>query len=172
MLPKQANRWEDSQANVLAGLTVLGGWVYITHDDNIVVRDVDWIAPANRGPLSLYRNRGSYYDRARKIGAWLKTQGHRNPTNFNVHQPFLVNADRYLEASRLVAHIPAGFRQSVYGNLCALKTRRVVDPKVSNPAIMPQPNWPVWSLSDRSFERGLVGREVKRVLADPGPYDR
>lgn len=171
MLPRQPNRWEDSQASVLAALETVGGWAYITHDDNIVVRDVDWIAPSNRGPLSLYKNRGSYYDRARKIGAWLKGRGHHNPLNFNVHSPMLVDAERYVDAAAMVSHLPAGFRASVYGNIYGLKTRKVIDPKVSHPGMAPPAGWPIWSLSDRSFDRGLVGREVKRLLNDPGPYD-
>jgi hypothetical protein len=171
VLPRQSNRWEDSQTSVLAALNELEGWAYITHDDTIVVRPCDWIAPSNRGPLALYKNRGSYYDRARKVGAWLKGQGHRNPLNFNVHSPFLVDAGKYVEAARMVERLPAGFRASVYGNVYGLKTRKVIDPKVSNPGLTPPAGWPIWSLSDRSFERGLVGREVKQVLSDPGPYD-
>lgn len=172
VLPDQPNRWEDSQASILTGLAAVGGWAYIMHDDMIVSRPVEWIAPCNRGGLALYRNRGNYYDRARKVGAWLKSKGHREPLNFNVHVPFLVNADRYLDTAAMVSHLPAGFRASVYGNVLGLKTRRVIDPKVSHTGSMPHPSWPVWSLSDRSFEKGLVGRQVKKVLADAGPYER
>jgi hypothetical protein len=166
-----ANRYEDGQQNVLAGLASVDGWAYISHDDIIVLRPVGVLLPAHRGPLSLYRRSGDYYRRAHAIDGWLRTQGIARPLNYNVHMPFLVDVARYLDAARQVEHLPAGFRQSVYGNLVGLKTRKVIDPKVVASGAKPHPSWPVISMSDRSFGRGYIGKVVRQTFPHPGRYE-
>lgn len=164
-----ASRFEDAEANIRAGLGQLDGWAYILHDDMVVARPVAWIAPSNRGVLTSYRGGGAYYQRARQVAEWLRRQG--SPTiNYNVHLPFLVSADRYLAVTAVT--VPAGFSLSVYGNLMGLRTRTVIDPKVTTPGSRPHPSWPVWSHSDRSFRQGLVGRMVRDGFPTPSPYEK
>lgn len=169
IVDKKASRFDDAESNVRAALETVTGWAYILHDDMVVARPVAWIAPANRGVLSSYRGGGAYYQRARHVDAWLRRQGIRTPVNFNVHLPFLVNAGCYLETTS--NKVPSGFGLSVYGNLMGLKTRTVIDPKVTTPGSRPHPSWPVWSMSDRSFKTGLVGRMVRDGFPTPGPYE-
>jgi hypothetical protein len=170
-LDRQSSRFEDAEENIRAGLAQLGGWAYIMHDDMIVSRPVMVIFPSNRGLLASYRGGGAYYQRARHTATWLIGQGIATPVNFNIHLPFLVNADSYLTTVS-AAPVPAGFGLSVYGNLMGLRTRKVIDPKVTHPAGRPHPSWPVWSMSDRSFRQGLIGRTVRTLLPTPGPYER
>ena len=167
---RKSGRFDDAEANVRAGLARVAGWAYIFHDDMVVARPVRWIAPANRGLLSSYRSGGAYYQRARQVDGWLRTQISRPAVNFNVHLPFLVTAGRYLELTDV--KLPTGFGLSVYGNLMGLRTRTVVDPKVTTPGSRPHPSWPVWSMSDRSFRSGLIGRMVRDLYPRPGPYEK
>lgn len=172
-LDKQVNRFDDAEANIRAGLAHRDeDWAYIFHDDMIVTRPVDWIAPSNRGLLSSYKGGGAYSQRAKKTAAWLRGQGIAMPVNFNIHLPFLVHVADYLWVVELASSVPAGFGISVYGNILELKTRKVIDPKVSHPGQRPHPSWPVWSLSDRSFKTGLVGRMVRDLFPTPGPYEK
>jgi hypothetical protein len=170
-LPKQANRHDDSQINVLTGLSKVSGWAYISHDDFVIVRPVDLIAPSHRGPLTLYRRHGDYYSRAARVSSWLYSKA-LPVLNYNVHMPFLADAGRYLDIAERVAHLPAGFRQSVYGNVVGLRAPRIFDPKVVPTGARPHPSWPVWATSDRSFSAGFVGREIRRLFPEPGPYER
>jgi len=166
------NRYDDGQANVLTGLAHTDrDYAYIYHDDFIVTRPVDWIAPCHRGLLSDYRREGDYYRRAAVMRTYLVSQGVEHPQNFNMHLPFLVNTDTYLKIAEQTAHLPPGFRQSAYGNLAGLKTRFVYDPKVVAAGARPRSAWPVWSMSDRSFKSGYVGREVQRRFRTPSRYE-
>jgi len=72
---RDKNRYEDSERNVLAGLDLVQGWAYVTHDDCFVMRPVDYIAPAHRGPLGAIRGGTDYYKRARATAAWLAARG-------------------------------------------------------------------------------------------------
>lgn len=169
--PQGPTRWDDSQANVLAGLAEAGEWAYITHDDIVVMRPVDVIVPGHRGPLALYPNRGDYYRRAHEVGAWLRTQGVATPLNFNVHQPFLAHGARYAELADRAAHLKAGFRASIYGNLIGLRARRVHDPKVIAAGARPHPSWAAISMGDKSFKQGYVGKVVRQMFPEPSPYE-
>jgi hypothetical protein len=164
-----SSRFDDAEANTRAGLSHVDGWAYIFHDDMVVARPVAWIAPSNRGVLA-YRGGGPYYQRAKQVNAWLRGQGIPTPVNYNVHLPFLVSADCYLAVTAVT--VPSGFSLSVYGNLMGLKTRKVIDPKVTTPGSRPHPSWPVWSHSDRSFRQGLVGRYVRDLYPTPGDYEK
>jgi len=170
-LDRKASRFDDAEANIRAGLIAIDrDWVYIMHDDMVVVRPVTWIAPSNRGVLFSYRGDGHYYQRARQVGEWLRRQGIPTPVNHNVHLPFLVSRTCYLATTAV--RVPNGFSLSVYGNLMGLRTRQVIDPKVTTPGSRPHPSWPVWSHSDRSFRSGLVGRMVRDLYPTPGPYEK
>jgi hypothetical protein len=171
-LGRRSSRFDDAEANIRAGLAQVSGWAYICHDDMVVVRPVDWIAPANRGLLSSYRGHGAYFQRARAVNEWLRRQGILTPVNFNIHLPFLVDVARYAAQAEDTTHLPCGFGLSVYGNLSRLRTRTVTDPKVTTPGSRPHPSWPVWSLSDRSFKNGLIGRMLRDGFPTPGPYEK
>jgi hypothetical protein len=166
---RQGGRFDDAEANVRTGLGLVEGWAYIFHDDMVVARPVDWIAPSNRGLLSSYRGGGAYYQRARRVNEWLRRRGVPAPVNFNVHLPLLVSACRYVELTSLES---AGFGLSVYGNLMGLRTRTVIDPKVAATGSRPHPSWPVWSYSDRAFRSGLIGRMVRDRFPTAGPYEK
>jgi hypothetical protein len=168
---RHKNRYEDSERNVLCGLSIIGGWAYLIHDDCFVMRPVDYIAPAHRGSLEAFRGGTDYYKRARATSAWLAGRG-LPQRNWNVHQPFLVSAAFYREVSEGVEHLPAGFRNSVYGNVRGLRGRLVVDPKVTGTGVRPDESWPVWSCSDRVFSQGWMGREVRMAFPTPGVYER
>lgn len=167
-LPKMSSRFDDAETNVRAALGAVDGWAYICHDDMIVTRPVGVILPANRGFLDNYRGHGAYYQRAKAVDVWLRGQGVTRPVNHNIHIPFLVRVDRYLEL--VSPRLPTGFGLSVYGNLAGLRTRWVYDPKVTTPGAKPHPSWPVWSLSDRTLKAGLIGRMLRDLFPTPGPY--
>ncbi len=135
------------------------------------MRPVDWIRPAHRGPLALLRGGGEYHRRAKAVRLFLERWGIRDPLNFNVHLPALVDAPRYLELAVQASGVIPGYQLSVYGNLIGLKTSWVHDPKVIGTGEKPNPSWPVWATSDRSFRQGLIGRMIRDSFPNPGPYE-
>lgn len=169
-LPRQPGRYDDNQFNTLTGLAKLDGWAYISQDDIVIAQPVDFIAPTHRGALGLYRGGGEWYNRGRRIGSWLQQHGY--PTLcYETHLPFLVEADIYLELAERVAHLPGGFRPTVYGNVRGLRAPRIFDPKVVPTGATPNPRWPVWATTDRSFRVGAIGKMIRQRFPDPGPYE-
>lgn len=170
-LPKQPNRYDDNQQNTLSGLIAIDrDWAYISQDDIVIAKPVDFIAPTHRGSLGLYKGGGEWFRRGVEVGSWLQRHGY--PTLcYETHLPFLVDASIYVELAERVKHLPGGFRPTVYGNVRGLRAPRIHDPKVQPTGARPQPDWPVWATSDRSFRSGMVGKMIRQLFPDPGPYE-
>lgn len=112
------NKWNDEICAYQTAAEVVGDFIMMA-DDIFILKP--WsLARHNRGSIKDHITKRNILDgfmvQLERTAKWLK--GHGKPTlSYEIHIPFLVEADKFLEIVGIIPHIRDGvFIRSAYGN--------------------------------------------------------
>jgi hypothetical protein len=157
--------------------------VILMNDDFFVTRHTTTIPVLHRGPLaragdatrgvgslSLAKRRQDTIDILGQLGV-------RSPLCYELHIPMVINREKMVHAMdeaslRRPTFSPPTGKRTVYANLWRLGGDQAADVKVSKPEVTGwETEYPFVSTSDAAFNYGKIGLWLRRLLADPGPYE-
>lgn len=181
---QHGTKHDNSTRNLLTACNVsaVSDTFLLMMDDVFITHPIDHVPVMHRGPaadvLRMYelrfRRGGSpYVAGMRETYEWLRRHGHRDPISYELHTPLPVTKDGMKRA--IQAGIGAGLRvphkRTIYGNLEHIGGTRTCDVKIHTKEMRPVPG-PFVSTMDASFAGGWIGRYLREMFPDPGPYER
>lgn len=102
-----------------------------------------------------------------KMNEELKCLGIREPKNFEVHMPMLMNKEL---AKASIYKVSSPQMRSAYGNINSIKTIQHDDVKVYDLETVPEdPDY--LSTSERIFADGAVGRYIRGAFPEPSRFE-
>lgn len=141
-------------------------------DDMYFMRRVWRIPVLHRGTydevLERYTNRpyNFYVHRMRRTNETLKKMGVENPLCYELHVPFVINKQKWLELN-----IPKDLNKlSMYGNLCKIGGTKTEDVKVRQKDWIPQ--GPFASSHERTFGTNSLGKKVRELFPERSIYEK
>lgn len=181
-VPQNRPKAENTYRNVLAAAShpeVSDDFVML-NDDFFAVEPTTWpqwnqgglARPSGLNTITARSDRSHRGGRAATFDLCVKWG---LPTvNYEGHCPFVFNKRRLLELAAKVDRdhkVAALHYRTLYGNYFDLGGEKVRDVKVGNMRDTWRPGQTWVSTSDKTFERGAVGKRIRSLFPDPSPYE-
>lgn len=169
--PISANKYVKVAKNIAAAVEApeTSDWFVLFNDDMFVLERMADIQMTHRGfMISMLKIDMPPQQRESMLLTYnvLKRMMDDQPLNFEVHAPMTINKADMLS---VILRIRSGDfadsalqLRSMYGNTKNLKGKEIADPKISKRDFFAyDPEFPVVSTTDESFNHGLAGEEIR-----------
>lgn len=150
------------------------------NDDFFVMKRIDDFKVQHRGKLIDYlktlRKENGHHAATEVVYDTLQKLGIKDPINYELHTPMLMNRTKLLEAWRqhlkLNPNSPPTQLRSLYGNLYNVGGEEIPDVKVYGFEEMPNGSETYISTNDDSFAQGKIGEYLRAYFMEPCKYEK
>lgn len=180
----EQNKYRRVSLNILAGAEFpkTSDWFVLFNDDMFVLDPMNELAPFHRGTIIHFITSGEMADAPKQRDSMLMTYnalkhaGIKGPLNYELHMPMVMSRHGLLDLIPVIKTMrlqdaPIQLR-SFYGNMHHVGGEQMEDVKIKhNDRFSYQPYFPVISTTERSFNNGLAGEEIRERFKNKCHYE-